>query len=202
MKVPQTNARGRGVDHTRTCSGPAQTAQLLHFFSAVVSCYTLPHTMELANDMVELMLPNGSNSTPQDLVVYVESTLPKHEEMSLDQYHLFTITSMDKAFEVTKVKVRCIKVWWTYSSGLFLSLWPLPLSFDARLVAKNISGRPTNTLQTHWHSSIHGIRFMINRVMVLFLTLMPQDFYWCRHHHFQIRIQTIDFDKCLQCCRS
>ena len=197
MKVPQTNARGRGVDHTRTCSGPAQTAQLQHFFSAVVSCYTLAHTMELTNDMVKLMLPNGSNSNPQDLVVYVESTLPKHEGMSLGRYHLFTITSINKAFEVTKVKVRCIKVWWLSSFGLFLSLWPLPLSFDARFVVKNISGRPTNTLQTRWHSSIHGNRFMINRVMVLFPTLMPQDFYWCHHHHFQIRIQTIDFAKCL-----
>ena len=66
--------------------------------------------MELTGDMVELMLPNSSNSSPQDLVVYVESTLPEHEEMSLDQYHLFTITSMDKAFEVTIMKVRSIKV--------------------------------------------------------------------------------------------
>ena len=90
-------------------------------------------------------------------------------------YHLFTITSMDKAFEVTKEKVRCIKVWWLSSSGLFLSLRPLPLSFDARFVAKNISGRP-NTLQTRWHSSIHGNRYMINRIMVLFPTRMPQDF--------------------------
>ena len=126
MKVPQTNARGRGVDHTRTCSRPAQTAQLLHFFSVVVSCYTLAHTVELTDDMVELMLPNGSNSSPQYLV-YVESTLPKHEEMNLDRYHiftlLFTMTSMDKAFEVTKVKVRCIRVWWLSSSGWFLSFY-------------------------------------------------------------------------------
>ena len=169
---------------------------VLSSFSAVVSCYTLAHTMELTNYMVELMLPNGSNSSPQDRVVYVELTLPRHEEMSLDRYHLFTITSMDKAFDVTKVKVRCIKVWWLSSSGLFLSSWPLPLSFDARFVTKNVSGRPTNTLQTRWHSSIHGNRFMINRVMFLFPTLMPQDFYWCQHHHFQIRIQTIDFNKC------
>ena len=111
----------------------------------MVSCYTLAHTMELTDDMVELMLPNGSNSSPQDLVVCVEKTLPKHEEMGLDRYHLFTKTSMDKVFGVTKVKVRCIKVWWLSSLGLFLSLWPLPLSFDARFVAKNISGRPTNT---------------------------------------------------------
>ena len=83
MKVPQTDARGRGVEHTRTCSRPAQTAQLLHFISAVVSCYTLAHAMELTDDMVELMLPNGSNSSPQDLVVYVEKTLPKHEEWAL-----------------------------------------------------------------------------------------------------------------------
>ena len=68
--------------------------------------------MELTGDMVELMLPNGSYSSPQDLVVYVESTRPKHEERSFDRYHLFTKTSMDKAFEVNKVKVRCIKVWW------------------------------------------------------------------------------------------
>ena len=66
--------------------------------------------MELNGDIVELMLPNGSNSSSQDLVVYVESTLPKHEEMSLDRYQLFTITSMNKAFKITKVKVRCIKV--------------------------------------------------------------------------------------------
>ena len=134
--------------------------------------------MELTGDMVELMLPNGFSSCPQDLVVYVESTLPKHEEMSLDRYYLFTITSMDKAFEVTKVKVRCIKVCfeWLSSTRLFLSLWPLPLRFDARFVVKNISGRPTNTLQTRWHSSIHGNRFMINRVMVLFPTRMPQHF--------------------------
>ena len=66
--------------------------------------------MESTGDIVEFMLPNGSNSSSQDLVVYVASTLPKHEEMSLDRYHLFTITSMNKAFEVTKVKVRCIKV--------------------------------------------------------------------------------------------
>ena len=74
--------------------------------------------MELTRDMVELMLPNGANSSPQDLV-YLETTLPKHEEMSLDRYHLFTITSMDKAFDVTKVNVRCIKVWWLSSFGLF-----------------------------------------------------------------------------------
>ena len=158
MKVPQTNARGWGVDHTWTCSRPAQTAQLQHFFSAVVSCYTLAHTVELTSDMVKLMLPNGSNSSPQDFVVYAESTLLRHEEMSLDRYHLFIITSLYKAFEVTKVKVHCIKVWWLSSSVLFLSLWPLPLRFDARFVAKNISGRPTNTLQTRWHSSIHGNR--------------------------------------------
>ena len=119
MKVPQTNARGWGVDHTRTCSRPAQTAQLQHFFSAVVSCYTLAHTVELTSDMVELMLPNGSNSSPQDFVVYAESTLPRHEEMSLDRYHLFIITSLYKAFEVTKVKVHCIKVRWLSSSVLF-----------------------------------------------------------------------------------
>ena len=40
--------------------------------------------MELTGDMVELMLLNGSNSSPQDLIVYVASTLPKHEETSLD----------------------------------------------------------------------------------------------------------------------
>ena len=50
------------------------------------------------------------------------------------------------------MKVRCIKVSWLSSSGLFLSLWPLPLSFDARFVAKSISGRPTNTLQTSYNN--------------------------------------------------
>ena len=173
MKVPQTNARGRGVDHTRTCSRPTQTAQLSAFFSAVVSCNTLAHTMDLTRYMVDLMLPNGSSSSPQDLVVYDKSTLPKHEEMSLDRYHLFTITSMDKAFEVTKVKVRCIKVWWLSSFGLFLSLWPLPLRFDARFVAKIISGRPTITLQTRWHSSIHELWFYSRPNGTRFLLVSP-----------------------------
>ena len=98
-----------------------------------------------------------------------ESTLPKHEDEPWSVPSIYHNIN-DKAFTVTKVKVRCIKVWRISSPGLFLSLWPLPLRFDARFVAKNISGRPTNTLQTHWHSSIHGNRFMINRVMVLFPT--------------------------------
>ena len=66
--------------------------------------------MGLTGDMVELKLPNDSNSSPRDFVVYVELTLPRHEEMSLDRYHMFIITSLYKAFEITKVKVRYIKV--------------------------------------------------------------------------------------------
>ena len=44
--------------------------------------------MELAGDMVQLMLPNNSNSSSQELVAYVKSTLPKHEPWSLPSaYH-------------------------------------------------------------------------------------------------------------------
>ena len=183
-----TNKRA-WTTHERAVGLPKQHSFCI-FFSDVVSCYSLAHTMELTGDMVELMLPNGSNSSPPRPLLRRTDTAQTwgNEPWSVPSvYHNIN----DKAFTVTKVKVRCIKVWWISSPGLFLSLWPLPLRFDARFVAKNISGRPTNTLRV----------FMVigSWSTELWFYSRPNDtrFYWCHHHHFQIRMQTIDSNKCL-----
>ena len=131
-RQPWKSHKQTQVDEAWTTHGRAVglPRQFRHFFSAVVRCYTLAHTVELTGDMVELMLPNGSNSSPQGLVVYVESTLRRHEEMSFDRCQLFTIISLDKAFEVTKVKVLhkgilAIFVWFvSIILTTFVEVWP------------------------------------------------------------------------------
>ena len=86
-RQPWKSHKRTHVDEASTTYGRAVGLPKQHSFCIFSRLWSVAihwHT-QWSCDMAELMLPSGSNSSPQDLAAYVESTLPQNEEMSLDR---------------------------------------------------------------------------------------------------------------------